>query len=294
VSPPSESSVASEETRIQGVAPRVPNRRSALPKRHSLSVMVIAMNEADRIRACLESVRDLADEIIVFDSGSHDRTLEICQEYTDLVFSSDWRGDGVQKQRALEKATMEWVLRIDADERVSPELRQEIAALLNKDEIQEVAYRVPWSTYCFGRYLTHGENGTCHLNLFRRDAAHYDKSVVHATLRLDEGPTGSLHGRLYHDANRDYRHLVGKLNDYAASAASQMRARGQTGTLSQALFHSCWRFLKVYFLRKGFLDGRRGLMMAILYSQYVFNKYCALWAEARPALPRQDDWRPPR
>lgn len=293
MSPPSESSIASEDA-IQSVAPPVPRRRSILPKKHSLSVMVIAMNEADRIRACLESVQQLADEIIVFDSGSHDTTLEICREYTDLVFSSDWRGDGVQKQRALEKATMEWVLRIDADERVSPELAQEIATLLNQDEIREVAFRVPWATYCFGRYLTHGESGTSHWNLFRRDAAHYDPSVVHATLRLDDGPRSSLDGRLYHDANRDYRHLVGKLNDYAASAAAQMRTRGQTGTLSRALFHSCWRFLKVYFLRKGFLDGRRGLMMAILYSQYVFNKYCALWAEARPGLPEQDDWRPPR
>lgn len=289
----SETSIASQSAELQDALPSIPARPRLRPKKHSLSVMVIAMNEADRIRACLESVQDIADEIIVFDGGSSDRTMEICREYTDLVFATDWRGDGVQKQRALGKATMEWVFRIDADERMSPELKAELCGILNRDAIREVAFRVPWATYCFGKYLTHGENGTSHWNFFRRKSAHYDESVVHATLELDGGPTGTLTGRLYHDANRDYHHLLVKLSEYAVSAASQMRARGRQGSLSRALFHATWRFFKVYVLRGGFLDGRRGLMMAILYSQYVFNKYCALWAEREPGLPDQNDWRPP-
>jgi glycosyltransferase involved in cell wall biosynthesis len=251
------------------------------------------MNEADRIRACLESVEGLADEIIVLDGGSSDRTIEICQEYTDLVFATDWRGDGIQKQRALEKATREWVFRIDADERVSPELRNEIHRILNQDTIRETAFRVRWATYCFGRYLTRGENGARHWNFFRRESARYDQKFVHATLAIDPGPTGRLGGRLYHDASRDYRHLLVKLNDYAFYSASQLKARGRRGSIGRAMAHSLWRFLKVYVLKLGFLDGRRGLMMAILYSQYVFNKYAAVWAEGQPALPDQDDWRPP-
>jgi glycosyltransferase involved in cell wall biosynthesis len=286
-------SVVNEST----VAPTAPapaaRRRDPVAKKHSLSVLVVAMNEADRIRACLKSVEGLADEIIVFDGGSSDRTMEICREFTDRVFAKDWKGDGVQKQRALDKATKEWVFRIDADERMSPELKDEIAGVLNQDTIREVAFRVPWATYCFGRYLTHGENGTSHWNFFRRKAAHYDRSVVHATLSLGDGPKGKLRGRLYHDANRDYGHLLSKLNDYASGAAAQMNAKGRRGGIARALFHAAWRFIKVYVLRLGFLDGRRGLMMAILYSQYVFNKYSALWAKRRPGLPDQDDWQPP-
>lgn len=251
------------------------------------------MNEADRIRACLESVAGLADEIIVLDSGSTDRTVEICREYTDLVFTTDWKGDGIQKQRALEKATMDWVLRIDADERLSPELQSEIRRILNQDTIQETAFRIPWATYCFGEYLTHGENGTSHWNLFRRESAEYDREVVHATLTFRDGPSGQLRGRLYHDANRDFRHLLFKLNDYAFFAAAQMSGKGKKGGLTRALGHAAWRFFKVYVLKRGFLDGRRGLMMAILYSQYVFNKYAALWIKTQPGLPDQDDWQAP-
>lgn len=266
--------------------PPTPSRR-----KHALSVIVISLDEADRIRACLESVRDLADEIIVVDGGSTDSTTAICREYTDRVFTARWEGDGQQKQHALEKATREWVLRIDADERVSPELASEIGALLDRPVIGESAFRIPWATYCFGRYLKHGELGTHHYNLFRRAAAHYEPEV-HARLVV-EGTTGRLSGRLYHDANRSYGHLIGKLCAYATASARVKRARGDRGGLGRAIVHSAWRFVKVYVFRLGFLDGRRGLMMAIVYSQYVFNKYAAMWADGQPGLPDQDNWRPP-
>jgi glycosyltransferase involved in cell wall biosynthesis len=265
-----------------------------MKKIHSLSVILIAQNEADRIRPCLESVKGVADEIIVVDGGSTDGTVEICREYTDLVYETDWRGDGVQKQRALERASNEWVFRLDADERMSPELQAEVADILSQDTIEEKAFRVRWATYFFGRYLTHGEWGLSrHIKLFPRKGAHYDAAVVHAKLTRAPGPTRTLKGFLYHDANRDFHHLLRKLTDYACFAASDKASRGETSGLARAFGHGAWRFAQVLFLKRGFLDGRRGLLTAILAGQYDFNKYAALWALAHPSLPDQVDWQPP-
>lgn len=261
--------------------------------RHTLSVIIIAMNEADRIRPCLESVAGLADEIIVLDSGSSDDTVAICREFTDQVFVTDWPGDGIQKQRALEKATMQWVLRIDADERVSPELREEIAAILVQEQIEETGFRIPWATYVFGRYLQRGQNGAYHINLFRREGAHYSDNFVHAGLHTAPGPRRKLRGALYHDAWRSYRHILQKFSDYACHSAQRMYDDGKTGGLGQAIVHAAWRFFSIYVLKGGFRDGSRGLLMAIVYSQYVFNKYAALWALREPGLPSPDDWKPP-
>ncbi len=264
-----------------------------MSRRHTLSVIIIAMNEADRIRPCLESVAGLADEIVVLDSGSSDDTPAICREFTDRVYETDWPGDGIQKQRALERATGEWVLRIDADERVSPELRAEIEAILAREHIAESGFRIPWATYVFGRYLQRGQNGAYHTNLFRREGARYSDNFVHAHLNTAPGPRGKLRGVLYHDAWRSYRHVLQKFGDYACHAAAHKHAQHERGGLGKALGHALWRFFSVYVLKGGFRDGSRGLLMAALYSQYVFNKYAALWALRQPGLPSPDGWRPP-
>jgi len=261
--------------------------------RHTLSVIIIAMNEADRIRPCLESVAGLADEIIVLDSGSSDDTVAICREFTDQVFVTDWPGDGIQKQRALDKACMEWVLRIDADERVSPKLGDEIRTILAQQTIAETAFRIPWATYVFGRYLTNGQNGAFHTNLFRREGAHYGDNFVHGGVHPAPGPRRKLRGVLYHDAWRGYRHVLQKFSDYACHAANRKYDLGETSGLGKAVAHAAWRFFSIYVLKGGFKDGSRGLLMAIVYSQYVFNKYAALWAQHQPGLPSPDNWKPP-
>ena len=213
--------------------------------RHTLSVIIIAMNEADRIRPCLESVAEVADEIIVLDSGSSDDTVTICREFTEQVFVTDWPGDGIQKQRALEKASMQWVLRIDADERVSPELRAEIDAILGQEHIEETGFRIPWATYVFGRYLQRGQNGAYHINLYRREGAHYSDNVVHAGLRTAPGQRRKLRGALYHDAWRGYRHVLQKFGDYACHAAERKHGDGESGGLGSAIVHAAWRFFSV-------------------------------------------------
>lgn len=258
-----------------------------MERKHTLSVITIVCDEADRIRPSLESVKDIADEIIVLDSGSTDDTVAICREYTDQLFETDWPGDGIQLQRALAKASKDWVFRIDADERMSPELRTEIEEILARDSIAEVAFKVRWATWFFGSYLTHGEAGVSHLNLFRREGTTYDDALWHARPHHADGRVRTLKGRLYHDSWRDMRHLLDKLAEYACTPARQRAGEGERSGLARAFVHSIGRFLKVYVLRRGFLDGRRGLLMAILYTQYVFNKYAAIWAEGQPGPPKR-------
>jgi glycosyltransferase involved in cell wall biosynthesis len=257
-----------------------------MPARHGLSVIIIARNEADRIRPSLESVKDLADEIIVIDAGSTDDTVGICREYTDrVVITSDWPGDGIQKQRALDQATMEWVLRIDADEVVSSDLAREIEAILSRDSIEETVFTVAWATYVFGRYLTNGECGERHDALFVREGSSYTPAFLHAVLIPAAGRKGRLEGRLLHATYRSFHHLITKLADYACLPAAELVAAGKTATLPQAFVHAASRFLTCYVWRRGFLDGWRGLLLATVHGQYAFNKYAAIWAASRPAMP---------
>jgi len=261
-----------------------------MTRKRSLSAILIVMDEADRVRPCLESLSGLADQIVVLDAGSADGTADICREYTDDVHvTGDWPGDGPQKQRALDRATGEWVLWIDADERVSPELRAEIDAVLRREKIDETGFRIPWATWVFGRYLTRGDCGTHHLKLFRRAGARFTTPVVHARPIPAPGRTGRLRGRLYHASFRSLRHLLGKLADYAcapAEAAAEPRTRP---SLAGAFAHAWARFLKTYILRLGVLDGWRGLLIAVLYAQYTFDKHAARRVAGLPAMPPRDD-----
>ena len=131
-----------------------------------LSVTVIVKNEEDRIADCLSSVESIADEIIIFDCGSDDRTIEICRQYTDKIFETDWPGFGIQKQRALEQASGDWVLAIDADERLTPELADEISSALQNNP-EEVALKTQWAMVLFGKQLNHGRSARYVTRLFR-------------------------------------------------------------------------------------------------------------------------------
>jgi len=254
------------------------NANPSSSRKSTLSVMVISKNEADRIEACLQSVRGLADEIIVLDSGSSDNTVEIAKKFTDNVFVTDWPGYGRQKQRALEKASSDWVLSIDADERVTPELRGEIEAILAQeaDASDYSAYRIPMATVVFGKRLDYGVTGRAPMRLFRREGARYTEAMVHEGIKL-EGEKSQLNGRLLHLTFRDFYHALEKNNQYAWLWAKQRKTTTKRAGLLSAFLHSLWSFFSIMLVRLGFLDGRRGFMMATLYSHYTFNKYTALW-----------------
>lgn len=257
-------------------------------KSYSLSVIIIAQNEADRIETCLQSVSAIADEIIVLDSGSSDGTVDVVERYTDNVFETDWPGYGPQKQRALEKATCEWVLSIDADEALSPALCGEIDRLLQNNP-DAIGYKLPWAVTIFGRTLNHGRSARAPLRLFRRNGARFSDDMVHEKILLPKGKIKKLNERLLHFTHRDFGHYMEKNRHYAWLGAQKRFASGKMGFgLTGAALRALWTFIQIYFIRLGFLDGRVGFLVAVMYSQGSFNKYAGLWTLRHPVLLKQN------
>jgi len=244
--------------------------------RSSISVCIITFNEQENIRACLESVK-WADEIVVVDSRSTDRTVEIAREYTDRVIARPWPGHVEQKTFALDQARCDWVLSIDADERVSPELAAQIKDILDRADVAEIGFSMPRKTFYLGRWITHGGwYPNRKLRLVRRGKAIWKGINPHDHLYV-EGSVGRLTGDLHHYTYRDIAHHLETINQYTTVAAREMRARGQGHAVAHMLLNPIARFLKMYLLRLGFLDGLPGLVVAGMSSYYVFLKYAKLW-----------------
>jgi len=258
-----------------------------------LSVIIITKNEQDRLPSCLGSVVDIADEIIVLDSGSDDDTVAIAKIYTDKVYVTDWPGFGPQKQRALERASYDWVLSIDADEALTPELADEIKTVLSSSP-EEISFKMQWAVMLFGKRLDHGRSARYVERLFRRKDARFSQDLVHEKVLLPKGKTSNLRHRLLHYSNRDFRHLLDKTGLYASLGAEKRHHAGRYGGgLFVALLRAVWVFFQIYILRLGVLDGGHGFLMAMIYAQYTFNKYAGAWAmresEKRTMVPINAD-----
>lgn len=249
-----------------------------MKKKHTLSVIVITKNEADRIESCLQSVFEVADEIIVLDSGSTDETVSLCLKYTSKVEITDWPGYGEQKQRALNKATGDWVLSIDADEELDETLVSSIHELLLQKQIPHAAYRLPWGVTLYGQTLRYGRSARSVLRLFRREGASFTLDEVHETVVPATGDIGKLKGYLLHYTHRDYGHGLTKASNYAWLGSKKYFRKGKrSGGLILALVRAFWTFFHIYVLRRGFLDGSIGFIVAMTYAQVNFNKYVGLW-----------------
>jgi glycosyltransferase involved in cell wall biosynthesis len=254
-----------------------------------LSVTIITKNEARRLGRCLDSV-SFADEIVVVDSGSTDDTVGIARGAGARVTVTDWPGFGPQKNRALELAHGRWVLSIDADEQVTPELRDEILAIVRDARAPADAPQAWWlrraSTFC-GRRLRHGDwSNDRVLRLFRRGEARFSDDRVHERL-LYEGRSGELRGILLHDTVETLDDAHGKAISYALAGADRVRARGRGG-LAAAVGHAGWSFVRGFALRGGFLDGRRGWQLAgcNALGTYLRYRFAGLDGERRAALAR--------
>lgn len=243
----------------------------------TISVCIICFNEERNIRDCLESVK-WADEIIVVDSFSTDRTVEIAREYTDKVVQRKWPGHVEQKNVALEMAGCDWALSVDADERVSPELREQIQAVLDgKGDPNVAGYEMPRKTFYLGRWITHGGwYPDRKLRLVRRGRAKWAGTNPHDHLYAD-GPTARLSGDLYHYTYRDISDHLRAIDGFTTISAEELRKKGKRFVLFHMLFNPPFKFLRMYFLRLGFLDGIPGWVVALLGSYYVFLKYAKLW-----------------
>ena len=239
-----------------------------------ISVIVITKNEAACIARCLGSV-SWADEIIVLDSGSTDDTVRICREYSAHVHQTDWPGFGPQKNRALEQATGDWVLSLDADEWVTPDLREEILNVISRPD-EAMALRIPrLSSFC-GRFMHHSGWWPDYVTrLFKRGAARFSDDAVHEHVIVD-GKTGTLHSPLMHETFVDLDELLGKMNNYSTLSAQEMHRGGKRSGLPMALARAAWAFLRTYFLRGGFLDGREGFMLAVATAEGTYYRYVKL------------------
>ena len=243
------------------------------PARPRLSVILITRNEADNIAACLESVA-WADEIVVVDSGSSDETAAIGRRYTPHVHSTDWPGFGPQKNRALDLATGEWVLSIDADERITPELRAEIEAVLAAPVAD--AYEMPRLSSYLGQPMRHSGWWPDYITrLFRRGSARFSDVRVHEKL-LVQGRTGRLRNHLVHYSFRSVEQVIAKMDAYSTASAIAMAARGRSAGVGKAVLHGFFTFLRSYVLRAGFLDGRLGFVLAVSNAEGSYYKYLKL------------------
>lgn len=241
----------------------------------SVSVVVITKNEADAIERCLRSV-DWADEVIVLDSGSTDRTVEISQKLGARVsVTADWPGFGPQKNRALSQAAGDWILSLDADEWVTPELRDEILNVIS-DPDGAVAFRVPrLSSFC-GRFMRHSGWWPDHVTrLFRRGAARFSEDIVHERVVAD-GPQGALRVPLLHESFVDLEEVIAKMDSYSTASARMLHERGRRAGLGTAVLHGIWAFLRTYLLHAGFLDGSHGFMLAVSNAEGTYYRYVKL------------------
>lgn len=238
-----------------------------------LSVIIITKNEAHNIEDCLKSVA-FADEIIVFDSGSTDSTVDICRRYTDKVFITDWPGYGAQKQRALEAATGEWVLSIDADERVTPPLKDEILSQIPHSNYD--AFEITFSSEYCQKIIRFGDWWHDHQAvLFRRKKAHFVSLLVHERIEI-QGKTGKLKEKIHHLAFPNPCIVLKKMNDYSSWGAEQKHLQGAKGGVLKAVSHGLWTFIRGYIFRLGFLDGKEGFLLAISNAEGTYYKYLKL------------------
>jgi glycosyltransferase involved in cell wall biosynthesis len=240
-----------------------------------LSVCVITHNEEDNIQGALETVK-WADDIVVVDAHSTDRTVEIARAYTERVFVRAWPGFVAQKNFAVAQARHEWVLSLDADERLSPALQEEMQRLCVTG-MQADAYYVPRRAYFLERWVTHsGWYPDYKLRLFRKSQAYWDGGAVHESLRVT-GTVGYLQGDLWHYTYRDLAHNLQTIDRYSTFGAQKLFAAGKRARWYDVTLRPALTFVKKYLLCQGFRDGYPGLFIAVLTSYSNFAKYAKLW-----------------
>jgi glycosyltransferase involved in cell wall biosynthesis len=258
-----------------------------------LSVVIVAKNEAHNITECVASAR-FADEVLVLDSGSTDGTAALAEAAGARVVSTDWPGYGPQVARGIGLAQGDWVLSLDADERIPQALRHEIEAVLRSPPEEAAAgYRLPRLSEFCGQFIRHGGwRPDYTLRLARRELAGFTDHFLHAHMTV-RGRTADLTHSLIHYSYPHVDDVLEKLNRYSSGHARDMHARGRQGSLGRAVLAGVFAFTRTYVLRLGFLDGRAGLMLAIFNAEYTYYKYLKLMFLHHPAQrPRSADAAP--
>ena len=241
-------------------------------------MVIISLNAAGAIEGCLRSAR-FAGEILVVDSGSSDATVAIAERHGARVVHQPWLGFGPQKQFAVERAAHDWVLCLDTDERVSPELAEAIGRIMRAPA--HTAYAMPRRNRFMGRWLAHGEGyPDWSLRLFHRGYANWSDDVVHEKV-VSAGKVGRLQGDLLHESAEDIAAYIGKQNSYTSLQAERLYRAGRRATPLQVIGSPLARFLRFYIFRLGFLDGLAGFSHIAIGSFASFLKYAKLYAMGR-------------
>jgi len=247
--------------------------------RARLSVVVVTLNEEERLRACLETVA-WADELIVVDALSQDKTAQIAREFTDRVIVRPWPGFAAQKNFGVGEAGGDWILSLDADEQVSAELRDEIVGVLADDGPHD-GYRAPRRNIFWGQSVRHGGLWPdWQLRLFRRGRGRFVERAVHESVEV-RGSVGRLHGTLVHRSYRDIADFLARADRYSTLAAEEWVKSGKRVRASDLVVRPAGRFLSMYVLKLGCLDGGRGFLLATLYAYYVFIRSAKAWERMR-------------
>ena len=251
-----------------------------------ISATIITLNEENNLGRCLNSLKDVVDEILVVDSGSQDRTLEIAAEYGARVLTRSWTNYSEQKNYAASEANSDWILSLDADECLSPELKGEIASLKSLGARAD-AYQFSRKAFYLGRWINHsGWYPDPKVRLYHRNKANWQGNFVHETL-LISGTVAELKGDLLHyTCNSLSEHLL-RLDRYTALAAQDLHTRGVASSILQMIGSPVLTFLRTYFLKSGFRDGVHGVVIAGLASFYNFMKYAKLLELERNSQPQR-------
>jgi len=240
-----------------------------------VSVAIITKNEGQTIGDCLRSVR-WADEIVVVDNDSTDQTRQICQDFRARVYLEEWKGFSRQKNSAVEKTQNDWILSLDADERVSPDLHEEIKQALGEHSPPYDGYFIPRKNFFLGRWIRHcGWYPDYTLRLFRKSRGRFQERAVHERVEV-QGKVGYLQHPLEHETYRSLGDFFERMDRYSTLAAQEMQREGRPYRISDLLFRPFLTFLQMYLLRAGFLEGYPGFLLSVLYSIYTFAKYSKL------------------
>jgi len=249
----------------------------------TLSVCIITLNEEANLARTLQSVKEIADEIIVVDSGSTDSTVSIAQSFGAKVFVEPWKGFARQKNSSLEKAACDWILSLDADEEVAPELAASIGALMRREGGPPFAgYTMNRRNLYFGRWIRHsGYYPDPKLRLVRRGAAQFELRDVHEDMKMP-GPLGHLEGDLIHHAYPTLESFIEHANRYSSLGAGMVARERKAGfSVINILLRPMVNFLWRYIVRGGFRDGREGLLVLMTHAAYVSWKYAKAWEISR-------------
>jgi len=242
---------------------------------NKLSVAIITKNEEKNIGRCLESVK-WADEIVVVDSGSTDSTLEICKKYHCKIHQSSWLGFSRTKQLAVDHCSCGWVLVLDADEEVTPDLKTKMLDAIKSPGFS--AYRIRRRSFYLGQLIKHcGWNKDYPLRLFEKAKGRFDNKIVHESIEMSDGKTATIEEVMLHYTYPDLHSHLSKIDAYSSLGAAELFEQGRSSSISKSVMRGSFKFIKMYFLQLGFLDGKTGFILCINSANGVYLKYLKLW-----------------